>query len=253
MLKRTQEVNEKYLKKIYLNLLKAIVIIVYFLSLNIAYSSNIQSKYMELAIEIVTMIFLLISIYIFEKAYKKDDGNLAIQGIEVLILSVYTLTAEHITTKFNFNIKSYSLLVAYIYSIYFVLKSIIIYTNGRKEMVKSLSDIREIVQKEEPKKKEATKKNTKENIQPNIEKSAQQKSSTKIKKNTEINKDKNKKNQDVTNVVKKKKSTTTTKGKTKEKEDEKEIKKEIKNTKNEKVTEEKTKSKRVKKEVEKND
>ena len=153
-----KEVNEKYLKEIYLNILKAIIVVLYFFVLNLAYE-NINSEYLEIGIKIFTMIFLFIAIYIFEKAYKKDDEKLALQGIEILVLATYTLTTEHITTKFNFNFKSYSLVASYIFAIYFVLKSIIVYTKGRKELAEDLSDIREIVKKDEPVKKEATRKN----------------------------------------------------------------------------------------------
>lgn len=152
-----KEVNEKHLNKIYLNILKAIIIVAYFLILNLAYE-KLSNQYMEIGTKIFTMIFLFIAIYIFEKAYKKDDGDLAIQGIEILVLSAYTLTTKHITNKFNFDFKSYSLVASYIYAIYFILKSIIIYTKGRKELADNLSDIREIVKKDEPTKKEATKK-----------------------------------------------------------------------------------------------
>lgn len=152
-----KEVKEKYLKEIYWNILKAIIVVLYFLTLNLAYE-NISTEHMELGIKILTMIFLFIAIYIFERAYKKDDDNLAIQGIEILILSAYTLTTKHITNKFNFNFKSYSLVASYLYAVYFLLRSIIIYTKGRKEVAENLSDIREIVKKEEPVKKEAVKK-----------------------------------------------------------------------------------------------
>ena len=81
------------------------------------------------------------------------------QGIEILVLSTYTLTTEHITNKFNFDFKSYSLVASYIFAIYFILKSIIVYTKGRKELAEELSDIREIVKKDEPVIKEATRKN----------------------------------------------------------------------------------------------
>ena len=96
-----KEIKEKYSKEIYLNILKAIIIVLYFLVLNLAYE-NISAEHIELGIKIFTMVFLFISIYIFEKAYKKDDDKLAIQGIEILILSAYTLTSRHITNKFNF-------------------------------------------------------------------------------------------------------------------------------------------------------
>lgn len=179
-----KEVNEKYLKEIYLNVLKAIIIVLYFFILNLAYE-NISSEHLELGIEIFTMIFLFISIYIFEKAYKKDNGNLAIQGIEILVLSTYTLTSRHITNKFNFEFKTYSLVASYIFAIYFILKSIVVYTKGRKEEAENLSDIREIVKKDKPLKKEATKKNKEDSIKDiQNEKNENAKKETTTKKKT---------------------------------------------------------------------
>ena len=152
-----KEVNEKYMKKIYLNILKAILIVFYFFVLNLA-CENISVEHLERGIQLCTMVFLFIAIVIFEIAYRKDDDDLAIQGIEVLVLSAYTLTSQHITKKYNFNFKNYSLVASYFFAIYFIVKCIVIYTKGRKEMAENLSDIKEIVQKDEPVKKEATKK-----------------------------------------------------------------------------------------------
>lgn len=177
-----KEVSEKYLKEIYLNVLKAIIVVLYFFVLNLAYE-NVNSEYLEMGIKIFTMIFLFIAIYIFEKAYKKDDEKLALQGIEILVLATYTLTTEHITNKFDFNFKSYSLVASYIFAIYFILKSIIVYTKGRKEIASNLSDIREIVKKDEPVKKEATRKNKEENVN-NKEKENSEPQTTAKKKKT---------------------------------------------------------------------
>ena len=152
-----KEVNEKYMKKIYLNILKAILIVFYFFVLNLA-CENISVEHLERGIQLCTMVFLFIAIVIFEIAYRKDDDDLAIQGIEVLVLSAYTLTSQHITKKYNFNFKNYSLVASYIFAIYFIVKCIVIYTKGRKEMAEDYSDIKEIVKKDEPIKKEATKK-----------------------------------------------------------------------------------------------
>ena len=152
-----KEVSEKYMKKIYLNVLTAIIIVLYFFVLNVA-CENVNPQYLEKGIELCTMILLFISIFIFEWAYRKDNDDLAIQGIEILILSAYTLTSQHITKKFDFPLKNYLLVASYIFAIYFILKCIVVYTKGRKEMAENLSDIKEIVQKDEPVKKEATKK-----------------------------------------------------------------------------------------------
>lgn len=154
---KNKNIDEKYMNKLYLNILKAVIIVFYFLILNLTYE-NISAEHLETGIKILTMIFLFISIYLIEKAYKKDNGDLALSGIEILILSAYTLTTKYITTKYNLNFKIYSLISSYVSAIYFVFKSIVIYTQGRKKLAENLSDIREIVKKEEPIKKEATKK-----------------------------------------------------------------------------------------------
>ena len=151
-----KEVSEKHMKKIYLNILKAILVVIYFLTLNLV-SEKISALYLEKGIEICTMIFLFLAIFIFELAYKKDDDDLVVQGIEVLVLSAYTLTCQYITKRFNFNFKIYFLASSYIIAIYFIVKCIWYYTKGRKEIADDLSDIKEIVKEKEPVKKEATK------------------------------------------------------------------------------------------------
>lgn len=162
-MKKENVIKETYMKDIYLNVLKAIIIVFYFFVLNVLYQ-NVEREYLLIGIKVFTMIFLFISIYIFEKAYKKDSDRLALQGIEILVLSIYTLTTEHITNKYNFNFKSYSLVASYIFAIYYILRCILIYTKGRKELENDFSDVREIVKKEEPVQKEATKKSDKEKI-----------------------------------------------------------------------------------------
>lgn len=52
-----KEVNEKYLKEIYLNILKAIIIILYFFVLNLSYE-NVSTEHLEIGIKAFTMIFL---------------------------------------------------------------------------------------------------------------------------------------------------------------------------------------------------
>lgn len=215
-MKKTKEVNDKYLKEIYLNILKAIIIMLYFFILNMSYK-NVRSEYLEIGIRLFAMIFLFVSIYIFEKAYKKDNGNLAIQGIEILILSTYTLTTEHIINKFKFDFESYSLVASYLFSIYFILKCIIIYTKGKKEMEKEFSDIREIVNKNEPIKKEAIRKNREEKKE--VIQEQEIKSTTTRKKETKsIVVDEKKEDEiDIKNTYKKNRtSTNKTKGKGKQ-------------------------------------
>ena len=97
-----------------------------------------------------------------EKAYKKDDTSIALTGVELLVLSIHSLSIMHVINVYKYDFRYYLLTSSYIFSIYYVLKSIILYTKEKKEYLNSLSDISEIVKKEEPVKKEAKKKSKKE-------------------------------------------------------------------------------------------
>lgn len=149
-----KEIDRNFVKKIYLNVFNAVIIIFYFLILKENYEDMVGT-----VINILTMILLFVSIYLFEKAYKKEDGGVALSGVEILILSTYMLTIEHNIKKFDLEFKKYFLVALYAFAIYFILKSIIIYTKARKQQIENYSDIREIIKKDQPTKKEAKKKN----------------------------------------------------------------------------------------------
>ena len=97
-----------------------------------------------------------------EKSYKTDSNAKIIRAIEFFTISIYTLSIMHIIKKYQYDFQIYTAASSYIFAIYYVLKSIIIYTNCKRKMLENISDIKSIVQKEEPVKKEATKKAKKE-------------------------------------------------------------------------------------------
>ena len=78
-------------------------------------------------------------------------------SIEILVLASHTLSTAYIVKAQNLDLANYILVSSYIFSIYYLLKAIFIYTKERKEYLNSLSDIKEIVENT-PTKKEATKK-----------------------------------------------------------------------------------------------
>ena len=116
-----------------------------------------------------------------EKAYKKDKASVAIGGIECICFAFHTLSIMHITQLYKYDFKIYVLVSSYIISIYYVLKSIIIYTKGIKKYLDTFSDVSEIVKKEEPLKKEA-KRRIKEEIKLEETKKEIEKEKKEIKK-----------------------------------------------------------------------
>ena len=206
-----KEIEEKTMKEVYANIVKAILIIFYFLIVNLAYE-KLEINIVNRGIQFGTMIILAIAIIFFEKGYKNDDDKKAIEGIEILVLAITTLTIDHIVTKYKIELGIYNSTISYIFSIYFILKGIVIYTKGRKKYADSLSDIKEIVQKNEPSKKEATKKETKKKEDNKIE---QNKTNTSTEENKKVKRSTTKKTTNKKTDKEPEKKPTTTKKSTK--------------------------------------
>ena len=159
-IKKEKEFKGKMNKQIQSNILIAIALMIYFLILSTTYQILGQMTVLS-ATKILAIALLLLGIFVMERAYKKDDGKLAIHSIEVLVIAAHTLSIRYVVAKYDFSFPLYITVSSYIFAIYFVFKSIIIYTKQRKEYLESFSDIPEITKKEEPIVKEAKKRNNK--------------------------------------------------------------------------------------------
>ncbi|MCI8383792.1 MAG: hypothetical protein HFJ33_02850 [Clostridia bacterium] len=167
--KLPKEISQEILKKIFRNLLRAVGIMFYFMILNLAYFTMQQERLLG-DIEVFAGAFLVVGIVLLERAYKKDEGSIAVTGMECLFLSLHSLSIMHVITLFKYDFQFYLLTSSYVFSIYYVFKAIILYTKGRKDYLNSLSDISEIVKKEEPIKKEAKKRNDENEEEKEVEK-----------------------------------------------------------------------------------
>lgn len=159
--KLPKEEAAKINKKVFENIGIAIVIMLYFIFMNLGFI-NIERNVYYTDLKVFSGTLLVIAILLFERAYKKENSNLCIHGIEALLLGLVTMFLVYacITTPlpYVYIVLSFS----YIFSAYFIAKAIIIYVRMKKQYIASLSDIKEIVKKEKPSKKEPKKKNEKE-------------------------------------------------------------------------------------------
>ncbi len=225
---------------IFKNLLKAIGIMCYFIVLNFAYTRMNTERLMN-DIEIFSGLFIISGLIMLERAYKKDDGKIALSGIELLCLSMHSLSVNHVITFYQYDFRFYLLTSSYVFAIYYVLKTIVIYTKEKRQYLKTLSDISEIV-KEEPIKKEAKKRRKVRNTKKEMEDTSKKKEEINQKQKTETKKQINKKEteKEKNNVSKKEKA-----------KKDKKVKKEDKGE--EKQEENKKKNRKKKKEVVNND
>lgn len=151
--------NKKISQDVFENILIAVSIMLYFIVINFAYY-RISESNLLLGLKILSMVVLTLGIVFIEIAYRMDSGKRALNSIEILVLAGYTLSIAHVVEARKLNFANYILVSSYMFSIYYLLKSIFIYTKERREYLKSFSDIKEIVSNE-PTKKTATKKRKK--------------------------------------------------------------------------------------------
>ena len=121
-----KEISQKIWKKIFYQLLATIGIMLYFVVLNLAYV-NMKEERLIGDIKVFAGTFLVIGIVMLEKAYRKESGKYVLAGVELLVLSLHTLSIMHVITLFQYDFRLYLLTSSYVFSIYYVLKSIVIY------------------------------------------------------------------------------------------------------------------------------
>ncbi len=243
------------MKKILKNSVYAVCIILYFVVLGFAYTRMNIDRLSE-DIKVFAGMFLVLGLISLEKAYKKDDGKTAIVGIELLVLSFHSLSIMHMTSLLKCEFIPYILASAAVIVIYYILKIIVLYTKQRREYLKDLSDISEIVKKDEPIKKEAKKRSElKVEVREDKKKEEKETNKNNSKKKTSTKRNQNKEKNEKEEVKTKKKTTSKSnkpkKTESKNKPKEKTESKTAKTTKAKKNTT--TKKKTTKKEVSKND
>ena len=146
-----------YKKKLFLNFAMLVVFILYFYLLNHLFFNLGREKFIEIY-KYISISIVFVTIIIFEIAYKNESGIITIYGLEFFLLSINTIISITMISKLNVSFEKYINISCLCYIIYYIFKFIINYTINKREYVKSLSDIKEIVNTE-PLKKEAQKRN----------------------------------------------------------------------------------------------
>lgn len=145
--KIVNEYTKKINKKVFENIIIAIIFVLYFYFIYLG-SQNIESKIYITDLKVFSLGLLTIAIIIFEYSYKKDNGSLSIHGIEVLILAIITLFLVYIYSLYinrTYILIIVSMSIASL--IYFLIKSIVVYRKMKKVYYKSKDDIKEIIKK----------------------------------------------------------------------------------------------------------
>lgn len=142
----SDEKKNKITKNIFHNIAIANIVMIYFIFLILGYQTLAKETFM-IDLQVFSGIAIGLTIVIFEKAYKKDSGEYAIHGIETMFIAIVTLISTYIFSKYEEKFAAIMLTICYLFDIYFVAKSIIIYLKMKSEALKRTNDIHKIVKK----------------------------------------------------------------------------------------------------------
>ena len=142
--KMPKEQEQNLLQKLFQNIILAVMVLVYFNFIVLGFI-NIESNVFLTDIKVFSMAMLIIAIIIFEFAYKRESGRYAVNGIEILVLAFVTMALLYINLMWSDKFIPIAVLISYLFCIYYVAKSIIIYRKMKKEY--SASSIKEMLKK----------------------------------------------------------------------------------------------------------
>ena len=141
--KISRDLRGKLVTIIFENLLIAISVMLLFISL--MYTQRYCNKDMTITIyKFASLILLVTAIIVIERAYKKENGRQALQGIELLVIGIIVLFANYIIIRGSI----FTRLIGVYIAIYYIIKTAVMYKNAKKAYLENNTDIKEIVKKE---------------------------------------------------------------------------------------------------------
>ena len=146
--KLPQNVKDNISTDIFQNLLAAIIIVAYLCAINIIYY-KVNSIMFENYMKYFALGIILLTIVVFEVAYRKDSIKYCLIGIELLVCGVLSLYIPYIylhTTKILRNI---IMILPVCLVIYYAIKSLLIFKQKQFKYQNNLSDVKEIVKETE--------------------------------------------------------------------------------------------------------
>lgn len=142
--KLDKKTKNKIQNKVLKNFLIAVIILLIWESFKFI-AINFEKQIAILIFNIVSFCMLLITLLLFEIAYKKDNDSLAITSIEVFLLSIAILLSPYILIS---KPKLYTSIIDVYFVLYYAVKNFYIFRNEKQEYLKEKNDIKDIIKKE---------------------------------------------------------------------------------------------------------
>ena len=140
------EIKQKFFKFTFENFILCIIITTFFLYCIIGARMS-TAIYLNHTYKIASFLILILSIIILEIGYKKDNGYIALNSLEILFLAATILFMPYkLNVGSELQRKSITIIGFYII-IYYFIKAIIVYKYEKKIAIKTNNDIKDIIEK----------------------------------------------------------------------------------------------------------
>lgn len=128
------------IKNSFYNLIFACVFIYFLIFCNYGFY-NIAKTAMIKNLNIFSVVFLVVSIMLIETAYKEDKASKCINGIETLLVGIFTLVLPFILQTYTENyIKALSIAGITIL-VYYIIKSVIVFFLNKRDVLRDKDDV----------------------------------------------------------------------------------------------------------------
>lgn len=144
--KLPEQEENKINKKVFENILIADILMAFFYFISLG-SLNIETPVFITDLKVFSISLIICTIILFEVSYRKENGNLAIYGIECMVIAIFVLVCTYLYSMYIKDFYLYVSIFSYLAAAYYVGKSIVINQKMKKHYYESLSDIDEIIKK----------------------------------------------------------------------------------------------------------
>lgn len=139
-----KSVKEKINAKVFENMVIVAIIMIYLLSLNLG-MNNIPTDMYLMDLKVFSVLLLIVTIILFEYGYKKDNGDIWLHGVEIMVVAIFTLYLIYLYSIYYSTYGTLLISTAIVGLVYYAIKIIIIQRRIETSYKNSLKDIGEIV------------------------------------------------------------------------------------------------------------
>lgn len=142
--KLPKNVKEEIILKIFHTLIVAIIIVLYFLTVNWFYY-NLESVDFEYCMKYYALGIIIATVIVFEIGYRKNSLKFAVIGVELLACGILSLYIPYIFLHTTQSLRISIMILPVPILVYYAIKSFVIYKGDKFHYQNNLSDVKELV------------------------------------------------------------------------------------------------------------